>query len=557
MEFKSIEIENFRNFEHIKVTLANRNLFFGMNDVGKTNFLYALRYVFDKEVRKEMFLDSDYYKKETTKPIKITVEIDISSNDEDSQKIRAKARGAMTSDTDIIFIQLIASYDSNELVGNPVLSWGNDPANLKEMNFHGIFCDIDYVFKVIYIDAYVDTLQLFRKNVSKLVKNNNEEDKEIVKDINNDMDQLNSHISSLSGIKMFEETITPEYKKYRSEDVSISIKSEIAIKGLYRNIIPHIKNEKEDLLYPTSGEGRKKLLAYSIYDLLAKEQDKKYINLFLVEEPENHLHKSLQKILSNILFTDIKYKYLFMTTHSSSVLTDMNDVNLVRIFNEKRIDSKSYFYTVPPEYAELKRTFNCNISEAIFADRVLLVEGPSELVLFDKVLSSLNINYEAMGSYVLAVNGIRFKDYFQILNGLGIKCAIKTDNDLRRKNNGYSLLGFHRVNGLIGNDMLKTETVNNDSIEERRNVYDNNMEVLNTIRKNNHVFLSRCGLEEDLDEIMHDRLVEYLPECEDNPITYLQKAKQRNMAELVLHLTNEDCKLIYSHYNFECLKELI
>ena len=33
-----------------------------MNDVGKTNFLYALRYVFDKDIRKQNFNDTDYYK---------------------------------------------------------------------------------------------------------------------------------------------------------------------------------------------------------------------------------------------------------------------------------------------------------------------------------------------------------------------------------------------------------------------------------------------------------------------------------------------------------------
>ena len=33
-----------------------------MNDVGKTNFLYALRFVFDKDIRRQNFNDTDYYK---------------------------------------------------------------------------------------------------------------------------------------------------------------------------------------------------------------------------------------------------------------------------------------------------------------------------------------------------------------------------------------------------------------------------------------------------------------------------------------------------------------
>ena len=58
MKFESIKIKNFRNFEDIELTLSNKNIFFGLNDVGKTNFLYALRYVFDKDIRKLNLVDS-------------------------------------------------------------------------------------------------------------------------------------------------------------------------------------------------------------------------------------------------------------------------------------------------------------------------------------------------------------------------------------------------------------------------------------------------------------------------------------------------------------------
>ena len=81
----------------------------------------------------------------------------------------------------------------------------------------------------------------------------------------------------MSGIKTFEDKIAPEYKKFRHDNVSVSVKSEIAVKGLYSNIVPYIKQDSDDSLYPTSGEGRKKLLVYAIYDLLAKEEEEKKI----------------------------------------------------------------------------------------------------------------------------------------------------------------------------------------------------------------------------------------------------------------------------------------
>ena len=47
MKFEQIAIKNFRNFENIEICISNKNIFFGLNDIGKTNFLYALRYVFE------------------------------------------------------------------------------------------------------------------------------------------------------------------------------------------------------------------------------------------------------------------------------------------------------------------------------------------------------------------------------------------------------------------------------------------------------------------------------------------------------------------------------
>ena len=330
MKFDAVTIKNFRNFENITIDLTNKNVLFGMNDVGKTNFLYALRFLFDKDVRRQNFIDTDYYKKNTNTPIEILVSIDIGdTEDGDSQKLRAKLKGAILSGQDKVYIKVNATYDEKELVGIPVLYWGGDVEDLEEMKVHGTFFDIDYVFNVFYIDAYVDLYTLFKKNANTLLVNDKEQDKEILENIQKACDDLNTQISGLSGIKTFEERIAPEYKKYRHEDVSVSVKSEIAVKGLYSNIVPYIKQDSDNSLYPTSGEGRKKLLVYAIFDLLSKEEEEKKINLFLIEEPENHLHRSMQIALSHILFHDEKYQYLFMTTHSPYVLVEMDRVNLM------------------------------------------------------------------------------------------------------------------------------------------------------------------------------------------------------------------------------------
>lgn len=557
MKFKNISIKNFRNFENINITLDNKNVFFGMNDVGKTNFLYALRFVFDRNIRKNNLIDSDFYQKNTDVPVEIIVSIDISDlNDVDSMKLRAKVKGALLSSQNVVYIKLIAKYDSTEMIANPILYWGGDLNDLEEIKTRGVFSELDTVFNVIYIDAYVDLYNLFKKNSAILLKNDKNEDKDTLKHIDDTIVNLNKYISSLSGIKSFENRITPEYNHLKNDNIQVSVKSEIAVKGLYSNVVPYIKQDNDGELYPTSGEGRKKLLVYSIYDLLAEENTIRKINLFLIEEPENHLHRAMQIALSHKIFVDEKYKYTFLTTHSSFILSAMDKVNLIRIFNNTKVNSASSFYKVPEKYKEQRQRLNKRLSEAIFADKVLMVEGPSEELLFDKVLSYQNELYQAEGVYILQVEGVGFKQYIEILNKLNIECLVKTDNDLKKANDSsYSVLGFSRINKLVGKNVLPINSVLDNSVETKRKLYKENENALDKIRTENKIYLSKVSLEEDLDEVIPNEMKKYLQK--DNAVRYLQNSKKYHMVELVDQLTRRDCEKIYNHYNFACLKDIL
>ncbi len=75
---------------------------------------------------------------------------------------------------------------------------------------------------------------------------------------------------------------------------------------------------------------------------------------------------------------------------------------------------------------------------------------------------------------------------------------------------------------------------------------------MDEIRSDFHIFLSKVDLENDLDEFLYDRLSTQLDN--DNPIKYLQDAKYYHMVVLIDKLSDTDCRTIYNHYNFACLK---
>ena len=93
---------------------------------------------------------------------------------------------------------------------------------------------------------------------------------------------------------------------------------------------------------------------------------------------------------------------------------------------------------------------------------------------------------------------------------------------------------------------LPINRINENSVESRKNLYNENKELLDKIQKESSIYLSKVDLENDLDEVIHNKLVEYL-ECKD-PVEYLQKSKDFNMVELIEKLTEKDCKLIKKIY---------
>ena len=576
MKFKSLTIKNFRNFSDITIDVGNKNIVFGMNDIGKTNFLYALRYLFDRDMRKRDIVDSDFHKRNTCKEILISANFDISDKeDTDTQKLRARIKGAIGSSDTEVTIALKASYNTLEKRADLTMWWGGHKLTEIVPSIGGYF-EVDNLFNVIYIGPYIDINEIFRKNIHALIKGTvaaKKQDEAAEQTINEKVDDINKEISKLSGVVAFQERLTPSYRKIRDEDVSISIRSDFALTHLYSNIVPFIHQAGDKNEYPTSGEGRKKLLGYSVYNILSEESSIKKINIFLIEEPETYLHRSMQIALSNFLFNsdtnENLLNYLFVSTHSPFILSEMDDVTLVRLFNADKIVAATECYVVPSQWKTTKRKLNRELSWAIFSDSVLLVEGESESILFERVLSEIDPYYESKGICILCVEGIGFKPYIDILSALKIKFIIKTDNDIMKVPNSspprYRQAGFDRVNSLVKyidpdskSDLLKSTpslSASDKKPSRQRTFYKENKIILDNLRQKYGLFLSHCDLEEDLGECLGNRLTELLGKKTISECIHTLKAKkQYKMVELVDKLTKDDCKKIYNHYNFACLK---
>lgn len=572
MKLKSIYIKNFRNFEQVEIELDNKNVIFGMNDIGKTNFLYAIRFLLDKDIRKNRFSETDYHKTQVTEDIIIRLNLDISdfNRSEDTKKIVSYIGGARSSrNFEKFYIEVIGKYNSSEGFGEPILKWGDDVENLIDMPNTGYSFEVDKIFKVIYINPLIELDKVFEKNKNILINeaNSSEEDKEILKEINILTGQVNDKIGDMAIISNLEKEITNEYLGLRNEEVEINIKSKMAIKGIFSDIVPYIKKNGDNKYYPTSGDGRKKLLAYSLLNLINDKLYENKIVIYLIEEPENSLHRAMQVALSNQLFSKSRYKYSFISTHSADVLYEMDEARLIRIYSEDKIECRSHLYQIPETFKKDKKRLNKQFCNALFSQKVLLIEGPSEFVLFEKVMNEVNNDYELNGGYILQVNGTYFKTYFDALSGLNIKIVVKTDNDLKgvRGNFGkYELLGFNRCLGLCGLNKLNNieiEHISHDKNDVKQDIKNQKIKLFDDMRdlistfENNKIFISRIDLEHDLAEVIEDKLIGVFGGNTDSAISKLQSSKLYNMVDLIDELTHDDYIKIYNSIYFKCLKE--
>ncbi|MEM8572611.1 MAG: AAA family ATPase [Pseudomonadota bacterium] len=149
-------------------------------------------------------------------------------------------------------------------------------------------------------------------------------------------------------------------------------------------------------------------------------------DLFLMEEPENHLsHTNLGRLVSH-LAERCKGKQLIVSTHSSFVLNKLgidrvmmfNGINAVTL-DDLPADTKSYFQRLPGH----------DTLRLILASRSILVEGPSDELIVQKGFRQRHGSLPLeQGVEVIAV-GTSFKRFLDIARLLQLDVSVVRDND--------------------------------------------------------------------------------------------------------------------------------
>jgi len=192
-----------------------------------------------------------------------------------------------------------------------------------------------------------------------------------------------------------------------------------------------LKKQGKSFLVGSASSGEKELLTYlfGIYALNVRDA------LIVIDEPELHLHPKWQTTLLNLferLATETGNQFI-LATHSSVFVSPVSIQYVSRVFSANqqsrivRLDNKSL-----PDRKKMFSIVNSQNNERIFfTDKVILVEGISDRIFFEKLFYSHAKNSGDFGAYeVVGVTGKTFFEaYKAVLNASQINHVVIADRD--------------------------------------------------------------------------------------------------------------------------------
>lgn len=500
MYISNVEIKNYRSYKSIKVNFHDGiNLLIGHNNAGKSNLLRALGIVFNSTVKKQLLVEDfnneislEELKKE---PPKIVISIELKQSEQEDlmgdelvtvsdwlitleEPYKAKIQYefflpekerelymSKVSDMDtqakvwdLIQNDFIRKYINKTWVGNPdnQVSVNSDDINKFDFQFLDAIRDVER-------DMYSGKNTLLKNVIDFFMDYEIKSNKELTEEQQKEEIDTRRKVFSTDSQKLIEQlqcrlsTGNTEILSYVEEVGASFDKSKPSFQGkiteseIY-SILQLIVQQETGLTIPIShnGLGYNNLIFMSL--LLAKMQvdsDGKYLGsnakvfpILAIEEPEAHLHPTMQYQFVKFLKENIKKKKVkqaFITSHSThiSTATDLDDIICFyrneghiqvaypgKVFNNTGDDGKEVVNLKSKKYVQ--RFLDATKSNLFFAERIILVEGIAEQLLLPVLADYKNKSLEDNHVAVINVGGRYFEHFLNLFND-------KNSNAIKRK----------------------------------------------------------------------------------------------------------------------------
>ncbi len=554
MKLSRVKIKNYRNFFDEDISLNNETIIIGPNDVGKTNLLMAIRILLDKSLS---YLDLEPEERDFnifSDEEEITIILEFSEISENSESFIYASLGQDIEDSKMYL--MYKGYKNSEEKFKFFMSAKEDEESFHEIPGRNKYINL---INCVYLDSTRQLKSFLKKSKANIInsykqKRDSKEidnDNNLILEIDKQVNYLNQKVENVSYISKSTEFIKSELSEMSSHNDNLDIKfsSYNDTNEIMDNVelITQVDGKNVNI----GGDGRSNQIYMSMW---IKEKNEKYDNskqfvIFILEEPESHLHFPLQSMTIRQLLKKINSQ-LIVTSHSPQVVLEFNPFSIVKLsYNKDKktiVSNNGCSKELEDDVIKFGYRYNLITGSMFFSSGVFLVEGVSELLIYKYISSKLDINLEKYNIMIVPVDGIGFKPYAKLLDRLSIPYAVRTDNDIviNSKNKKIYYSGINRLIDLHNEKIMKNDWI---SKEEFSNLNSEKLssESLKLYQKYKKIFMdeglfiSEKDLENDLSNI--DFLSDYIKQNyngKDEFVKYLQNSKAKNMYDFIDEIKN-------------------
>jgi putative ATP-dependent endonuclease of OLD family len=448
MHLSSVEIQNFRSLEKLTVQLqSGLNVLVGRNNTGKTNLLQAIRHALGPSASRGegIWLDrDDFYKSSPTDETERTISITLTFCDL-SEAQRAHFYEIVDFDLgDISKSKAIIRFDASwpkgkrqaftKRTGGPISAEAPEvPTKLLE--------SIPITFLPALRNAEASLAPGSRSRLALLLRDVAARKGGAVEDeIKTIYGEANRTLETHPLIDETKKSLQVTTQQLAGSDYSASaIKaSETDFEKILRSLSVLMDGAPIGSL-DANGLGYNNLLYMAVVLEHLKNPESDECPIFLVEEPEAHLHPQLTMLLADFLANKtpgMSTPQTIVTTHSPTLAASVPPSRIHVLFTDRtsqspRCNSLANTGMDKKEQHSLQRMMDITRATLYFAKGVILVEGISEALLLPVLAKRLGHNLGNLHISVIPICGVAFETFKKILEptALGIPVSIVTDAD--------------------------------------------------------------------------------------------------------------------------------